>query len=113
VSNKNIYWYQNEYEKERNVILKIFDYYLQLGCWIFYSGNPHYIKTDIIILPDETTRWHQLQNRIGYKPTRERFNQEQEIYEKAQQLTTIFINGAIPPYMMLEAIYENYFCKNL
>ena len=89
--------------------LDVFNYYINLGCWIFYSGNPHYIKTDIIVLPDTVKRWQQLQNRSGYKPTRERFDLEQHVYANAQHLTTIYINGDIPPYKMLEAIYETYF----
>src|SRR5438309_442023 len=68
IKNKNDYWYEEEYEQERQDILNAFDYYLQLGCWIFYSGNPFIIKTDLIILPDQELRWKRLQNRKGYKP---------------------------------------------
>jgi hypothetical protein len=109
VPNKNMYWYDDKYHAERDKILDVFNYYINLGCWIFYSGNPHYIKTDIIVLPDTVKRWQQLQNRSGYKPTRERFDLEQHVYANAQHLTTIYINGDIPPYKMLEAIYETYF----
>ena len=107
IKNKNDFWYDETKDKERLDIINVFNTYLNLGYWIFYSGNPKYIKTDMIILPEVGKRWIQLQNREGYKPTHHKFMREQLLYQNASHLCHYFINGDIPSFNILYTIYES------
>lgn len=106
IKNKNDFWYDETKIKERQLIIDAFNEKLKLGYWIFYSGNPHYIKTDMIILPDLGKRWNQSQNRDGYKPTPKKFIREQHTYKNASHLCHYFINGDIPHFDVLYTIYK-------
>lgn len=108
VKNKNDYWYDENNEEEQFAILNVFDQYLNLGHWIFYSGNPFLIQTDLIILPDEPLRWQQLQQREGYRPSFNKFRREQRVYQKAYKECKIFIHGNIPSYDFLVSIYNEF-----
>lgn len=107
IKNKNDYWYDVNKEKERQDIIHVFNQYLNLGYWIFYSGHPEYIKTDVIVLPKFKKRWKQLQNRNDYKPTHEKIMREQMAYKKSSHACLYFINGDIPAFDILYSIYLN------
>src|SRR5687767_10332104 len=49
IKNRNYFWYDVEYELERGVITSLFDWYLQQGYNILYSGNPLVLRTDVIV----------------------------------------------------------------
>lgn len=106
IQNKNDFWYDETKSEERQLIIDAFNVYLNKGYWIFYSGNPKYINTDMIILPDLGKRWIRLQGRDGYKPTHDKVMREQLVYKNASHLCTYFINGDIPPFDVLHTIYE-------
>lgn len=107
IKNKNDFWYDYTKKQERENIIEIFNHYLNLGYWIFYSGNPILMKPDIIVLPDTDKRWKQLQNRKEYKPTKEKFLREQKVYENACKNTIFYINGDIPSLHTLKSIHQD------
>jgi hypothetical protein len=106
IKNKNDFWYDDTKQNERELIINAFNEKLKLGYWIFYSGHPKYINTDMIILPDVVKRWEQLENRDGYCPTKAKFIREQQIYKNASHLCHYFINGDIPHFDILYTIYK-------
>jgi hypothetical protein len=107
IKNKNDFWYDYTKKQERENIIEIFNHYLNLGYWIFYSGNPILMKPDIIVLPDKDKRWKQLQNRKEYKPTKEKFLREQKVYENACKNAIFYINGDIPSLHTLKSIHQD------
>jgi hypothetical protein len=106
IKNRNYFWYHGKYESERNAIIEVFDNFINHGYWIFYSGNPQYLLSDIIILPDEKIRWEQLQQRNGFKPTQKHFDMEQKCYEEACHDTKFYIHGKIPSLTLLAAMHQ-------
>lgn len=106
IKNRNDYWYIEKYNLERQAIIDTFIYYLNLGYWIFYSGNPSIMHPDIIILPDKKERWNRLKNRTGYRPTQEKFMLEQRVYEDASKHAYFYINGDIPSLAMFQCIHD-------
>lgn len=113
IKNRNYFWYFDKFDVERNNIMDAFDTYLNLGYWIFYSSNPKYLLSDIIIIPDENIRWERLQQRNGFKPTRSQFDAEQKAYQESRQDAYYYICGDIPSLQLLTAIYQEILDKNL
>lgn len=104
VKNRNYYWYDQSKHNEREAILKIFNKELENGKIILYSGNPQYIQTDVMVLPDKQIRWDRLQNRDDFKPSKKQFDREQSTYEKYAKTVPVVFNSDIPPYQILESI---------
>lgn len=112
IKNRNDFWYDAKYYHEQQKIIDAFIYYLNLGYWIFYSGNPTIMFPDVIVLPDKEERWNRLQNRIGYRPTKEKFLLEQKAYENASRNTFFYINGDIPSLDMFQCMYNEIIRQN-
>lgn len=112
VKNRNDFWYDAKYKEEQRLIIDSFDYYLNLGYWIFYSGNPTIMYPDVVILPDKKERWRRLQGRIRYRPTQEKFILEQRAYEGASKYTYFYINGNIPSLDMFHCMYNELIQQN-
>lgn len=104
VKNRNYYWYDDTKHKEREAILKVFEQELSKGKIILYSGNPQYIKTDVLVVPNKNVRWDRLQSRDDYKPSRMQFDREQLTYEQCREVIPIIFNSDIPQYEILESI---------
>ncbi len=100
VKNKNYFWYDRRYSKEREAIIATFDKYLAKGCNILYSGNPMLIKTDLMILPPAQDRWQRLQEREktgGWCPLIQQFNREEKTYHLARKTIPHIITPAHCP----------------
>lgn len=87
IKNRNYFWYQEgrEAQKVQNSIRSIFNMYLSQGYNILYSGNPYLLTTDVIVMPDASTRWQQLQKRQqegGFGSSPDKFKLEEETYQR-------------------------------
>lgn len=87
VKNRNYFWYQDgrEAQKAQNSIRNVFGVYLSRGYNILYSGNPYLLETDVLVIPETTTRWQQLEKRHaegGFGSSPDKFKLEEETYRK-------------------------------
>ena len=105
IKNRHYFWYSDNNHSERTHIKNVFENYLDKGYIIFYSGNPYYINTDII-MPDKEERWNRLNYRNEYIPSKTLFNKEQDIYESAASFVPYYINGNIPSFDMIQSIHK-------
>lgn len=88
IVNQNRFWYPPaddplKWADEREAILNLFETYLIAGNVILYSGNPNYIRPDVLVMIDKGVRWSRLQSRQrsgGYCPSWEHFNLEERTY---------------------------------
>ena len=98
IKNRNYFWYNDNNKHERQTIINIFEQYLNNGYNIFYSGHPLLIKTDLLIIPNIETRWNRLLNRDDFKPTRQQFDKEQQLYVVCSKTIKTIFSDDIPSF---------------
>lgn len=93
VKNRNYFWYEGNKAAQQRIRLCI-DEALSKGINVLYSGNPLIWKPDVIYLPPKETRWKNVSDREGFRPTQEQFRREEIAYRKASEeiLTVQSIN---------------------
>ena len=85
VKNRHYFWYNQGCEKEREAIQEIFEQSLNQGKNILYSGHPDLLPTDVLVIIPKEKRWKNLKKRDGYIPTKERFEEEEMVYQEASK----------------------------
>lgn len=106
IKNRHVFWYKVEFSSERQLIIDTFKNYISKGYIIFYSGSPLLIKTDIIISPNKISREERLKERNEYIPTKEIFEVEHDVYETMSTVVPFCINGEIPRFELILAMYK-------
>lgn len=105
IKNFHYYWYSDNKIRERNEINNIFEKYMSDGYNILYSGNPEYMKYDILIIPDKFVRKERLDNRKAYIPRKNLFDLENDYYEKHSKICKYIFRCNIDDYLLCVAEY--------